>query len=87
MRKITIFIGLLMLAIFLYPPSDRVTPATGGTQYGSYVTAGTSEQRYNAGFVYIGDVGGSIQIRYGQWLAQMGGAFALGCVLGALVKR
>jgi hypothetical protein len=83
MKKHHIPLALLALA-FLFPPADRVTPATRDEHYGERIVAGDPERRANQGFVFFTEIGGNIQIRWGQWFVLMG---ACGCVAYFLSGR
>jgi hypothetical protein len=72
MKKDHIPLALLFLA-FAFPPCDTVYPAEQGSSYGEMRNIGSlPERRVNAGFLFLGSVGGRETIRYPQWLIQMG---------------
>lgn len=71
MKKHHIPLALLALA-FAFPPADYVTPATRDTILGDRTIPGDNERRSSAGFVFFGEIGGRIQIRWGQWFVLMG---------------
>jgi hypothetical protein len=72
MKFTGVVVGIVLVLIVCFPPVDYVTPATRGYQVGDTTTAGQPERRINRGFVFIGNVGGPVQIRYGQWFVQLG---------------
>lgn len=61
----------LFLVAALFPPADRVSPATQGMQMGEGVrTPDTPERRYGQGFSFISEIGGDTQIRFAQWMTE-----------------
>jgi hypothetical protein len=65
-------LALLVLA-FAFPPCDYVIPADPVEMSGQVrLFTPSPEQRSNSGFLFINSVGGRQQIRYPQWLIQMG---------------
>jgi hypothetical protein len=86
MRKIPALCAALLLLIVLFPPADRVMPAVPPiTNLGYLDRPGIPASRYNAGFVFITEVGGNVEIRYGQWLVQLAVIAAIG--LATFVRR
>ena len=68
-RKVAAAVGVVFALTVLCPPADEVKPAQKGHRVAEYYTTpDVPERRVNAGFVFIGDAGGSIQIRYPQWV-------------------
>ena len=71
MKKHHIPLALLFLAL-AFPPCDYVLAGSQGWRSGDLRTPDIQETRINSGFLFIGSVGGQQQIRYPQWLIQMG---------------
>lgn len=86
MRKIPALCAALLLLIVLFPPADLVRPEVPPTtDLGGFSRPGIPASRYNQGFVLITDVGGSVEIRYGQWLVQLAVVASIG--LAALLRK
>jgi hypothetical protein len=50
---------LVLAAVLLFPPADRV------------VVIGTNECRVSEGFTFIKNIGGPVVIRYPQWIVEL----------------
>ena len=78
MKKASLATLLVFSAAVLFPPADLVRPATQGHRIGDSTIPGTPELRRNKGFTFIAAVGGPVQIRFAQWLVQIGAVALVG---------
>lgn len=81
-------IALALLAlVILFPPADFYRARVPGVWIGEVQTQGDAEIRQDRGFVFIGEIGGPIMIRYQQWYSMMGAVALLGVVAFAVAAR
>lgn len=77
MKAILVVTMFLFGSAFWAPPADWVVPARSEYQ---------PQQRIAKGFVYLPEIGGMMQIRFGQWFTEMAAVLVLGG-LGAVITR
>ena len=77
MKKTYLILALFSLA-FLFPPCDLVVNPSRFEPW---------EIRNSVGFVFIGEVRGSYQIRYQQWLIELGFIAVVGYFLRGKIEK
>jgi hypothetical protein len=77
MKKTYLILALFSLA-FLFPPCDYVIGPTRAEPW---------DTRISEGFIFIGEVTGKYQIRYQQWLIELGFIAVVGYFLRGKIEK